>query len=342
MSNSRKGIAFLVRPDGRAVVGRGPFAARPTPPAKGVAFHVNDFSLGEPLPWRQPSSWQETTAGNLPALLEEFAPPEWSWREPEAAGFAAVFHEVSEAIRRGAFEKTVPVAVEEGNLVQGDARGMAARFARAGLPNLPYGWLEERRGFAGATPELLLSLAGRLLRTMALAGTARAEETDILASDEKEIREHEYVAQALVAKLADLGEVTRRERRMLALGPIVHFLTPIEVLLEGPADAGFLLRRLHPTPALGPLPRVPETMAMLAAWRQRLGCPPGFGAPFGVWIDGEFDAVVCIRGVWWEGTRAKLPAGCGVIEASRLVSEWRELRLKREAVKQLLRQGGAG
>jgi menaquinone-specific isochorismate synthase len=28
-----------------------------------------------------------------------------------------------------------------------------------------------------------------------------------------------------------------------------------------------------------------------------------------------------------------LPAGCGVIEASRMVNEWRELRLKREAVK---------
>jgi menaquinone-specific isochorismate synthase len=46
--------------------------------------------------------------------------------------------------------------------------------------------------------------------------------------------------------------------------------------------------------------------------------------------------------VWWNGAHAKLPAGCGVIEASRLVSEWRELRLKREAVKQLLREGGAG
>jgi menaquinone-specific isochorismate synthase len=31
-----------------------------------------------------------------------------------------------------------------------------------------------------------------------------------------------------------------------------------------------------------------------------------------------------------------LPAGCGIIEASRLVNEWRELRLKREAVKRFL------
>ena len=75
---------------------------------------------------------------------------------------------------------------------------------------------------------------------------------------------------------------------------------------------------------------------MLVAWRERLGCPAGFGAPFGVWVDGEFDAVVCIRGLWWQDGVAKLPAGCGVIEASRMVSEWRELRLKRAAVKAML------
>jgi menaquinone-specific isochorismate synthase len=50
-------------------------------------------------------------------------------------------------------------------------------------------------------------------------------------------------------------------------------------------------------------------------------------------VDGEFQAIVAIRGVWWKGDEIRLPAGCGVIEASRLVNEWRELRLKREAVK---------
>ena len=35
-------------------------------------------------------------------------------------------------------------------------------------------------------------------------------------------------------------------------------------------------------------------------------------------------------------TNLEHSAGCGVIEASRLVNEWRELRLKREAVKRFL------
>jgi menaquinone-specific isochorismate synthase len=77
-------------------------------------------------------------------------------------------------------------------------------------------------------------------------------------------------------------------------------------------------------------------MDKLIEWRGRLGCPAEFGAPFGLWDGGRFDAVVAIRGIWWEGNRLRVPAGCGVIEASRLVNEWRELRLKREAVKSFL------
>jgi menaquinone-specific isochorismate synthase len=168
---------------------------------------------------------------------------------------------------------------------------------------------------------------------MALAGTARSEEREILAVDEKEIREHEFVAQSLMAKLADLGTLIRQERNILDLGPIVHFQTLIHVDLEQPIGIDALLRKLHPTPALGPLPRTQETMELLLGWRQWLGCPPEFGAPFGLWHDKQFHAVVAIRGIWWSGQEVWLPAGCGVIEASRMVNEWRELRLKREAVK---------
>ena len=37
----------------------------------------------------------------------------------------------------------------------------------------------------------------------------------------------------------------------------------------------------------------------------------------------------------WDKDSVEIPAGCGLIEASRLVNEWRELRLKREAVKRI-------
>ena len=171
---------------------------------------------------------------------------------------------------------------------------------------------------------------------MALAGTARADECEVFAVDGKEIREHEFVAQTLVAKLSDIGSVSRGQRSIMDLGQLVHFHTPIEVELFADRAVDDLIRRLHPTPALGPLPRTEDTLRMLSEWRERLGCPPCFGAPFGLLQDGVFTSVVAIRGVHWGREKVSIPSGCGVIEASRLVNEWRELRLKREAVKDTL------
>lgn len=311
------------------MIGYGPFIAQAQRPVEGVAFYVNDFGLQSEQPWRIPQRWEIIDASSIeaPAL------PSVEWQAPDSGAFAQVFQEISQAIRKGIFEKTVPVSVEHGLVTHGDPRAFGHAFARVGDPKISYAWIENNRGFAGATPELLFALKGSTLHTMALAGTARSEEREILAVDEKEIREHEYVAQSLMAKLADMGSLIRQERTILDLGPIVHFQTLIEVALDEATSVESLLRKLHPTPALGPLPRTKETMEMLLSWRSSLGCPAEFGAPFGLWHEGIFRSVVAIRGIWWQDDRVMLPAGCGVIEASRVVNEWRELRLKREAVK---------
>ena len=251
--------------------------------------------------------------------------------------FSLVFQEIMSCIGQGSIEKTVPVVTELGTFTEGDpSQVIMAAMASQNAPLHSYGWISSESSFAGATPELLLSMKGLHLETMALAGTARQEDEAVFEVDEKEIREHEYVAQTLVAKLLELGVLKRRNREVLRLGSIVHFLTGITLDLEDYQKPQSLLRRLHPTPALGPLPRTDQTMSMLSEWRARLGCPVEFGAPFGVWEDGKFEAVVAIRGIWWKGNRIFLPAGCGIIEASRLVNEWRELRLKRQSVKRFL------
>ncbi|MGE9269930.1 MAG: chorismate-binding protein [Verrucomicrobiales bacterium] len=326
-------IAFLGWSDERVLVGWGPFVSRSEAPREGVAFYRNDYGLADLQPWKVParSEWMSPNQAR-----EHFVstPTRVDWKELDASDFAVVFQEVSDAIRRGAFEKTVPVVVEQGELVEGAFTALVGRAVLCGAPMVPYGFLEGGEGFVGQSPEYLLRLRGRDLRTMALAGTARAEEQDVLAVDEKEIREHEFVAQALVSKLGDLGDLERGERGIMSLGSIVHFHTPFTVQLDHEESVGLLVRRLHPTPALGPLPRTRETLGDLMKWRERLGAPAEFGAPFGAVVDGEFQGIVAIRGLWRQGQRVFLPAGCGVIEPSRLVNEWRELRLKRSAVKE--------
>ncbi|MCW1923431.1 chorismate-binding protein [Luteolibacter arcticus] len=331
---SSHSFAFLDLPDGRSLVGHGPFVSSASPPTGGAAFYRNDFGLTAPEPWLVPQHWEVVGREDVAARIGPVGEPlSCTWLPPEASDFASVFQEISAAIRTGAFEKTVPVVVERGTLQEPPGHRLLAAATGSSEPLLGYGFSDGSSGFAGASPERLLSVTGGVLKTMALAGTARTEERDVLAVDEKEIREHEYVAQSLVSKLGDIGHVRRGPRGIMELGSIVHFHTPIEVDLAGDESPAQLVRRLHPTPALGPLPRTPETLGQLIGWRRRLGTPEDFGAPFGAILDGEFHAIVAIRGLWWQDCDVILPAGCGVIEASRLVNEWRELRLKREAVK---------
>ncbi len=336
MDITRESLAWLARRDGGIVIGHGPFESSATPPANGVAFHVGDFALNDALPWKIPSRVERGSREDFAARFVETEPLQCQWRPLDAEPFSVVFQEVMASIHSGVFEKTVPVVTETGTSESAPGTAIMAAMLRQRQPLMSYGWMQPQGGFAGATPELLFSLTDGRLETMALAGTARSEDRDVFAVDEKEIREHEYVAQSLVAKLVDLGQLERQPREILDLGSIVHFLTLIQLDLHATLGIGALLRRLHPTPALGPLPRTDATMARLLEWRGRLGCPPEFGAPFGLWDGGRFDAVVAIRGVWWNGNQLRIPAGCGVIEASRLVNEWRELRLKREAVKHFL------
>lgn len=338
MDQFSESMAWLSKRDGSLVIGHGPFTASAELPADGISFYVQDFALRDAKPWKSPARVERTTTAEMAARLEGPAPMELEceWKPLDGVPFSVIFQEVMIAIQQRIFEKTVPVVTEHGTAAGPPGDALIRSMMRQPAPLHSYGWSEGARGFAGATPELLFSLHGSRLETMALAGTAKSDDREVFAVDEKEIREHEYVAQTLVAKLLDLGQVERFPREILDLGTIVHFLTLIRLEIESALTPEDLLRRLHPTPALGPLPRTAETLALLLDWRERLGCPAEFGAPFGLWDNGRFDAVVCIRGIWWNDARLMLPAGCGVIEPSRLVNEWRELRLKREAVKRYL------
>ena len=336
MDGTGDSFAWLARRDGSVLIGHGPFDSSRNAPESGVAFHVQDFALSDEKPWKIPATFERTTALALASRLPATTRFECHWNTLDPAPFSGVFQEVMSAIHGGVFEKTVPVVTETGISNQPPGPAIIAAMARQQTPLQSYGWIEPDGGFAGATPELLFSLDGTVLDTMALAGTARSEDRDVFAVDEKEIREHEYVAQTLVSKLLDLGHLERHSREILDLGPIVHFLTHIKVDLRSLMAPEDLLRKLHPTPALGPLPRTTGTLDALCEWRHRLGCPASFGAPFGLWDEGRFESIVAIRGMWWNGNQIQVPAGCGIIEASRLVNEWRELRLKREAVKRFL------
>ncbi len=329
--------AFLKTDSGQITCGFGPFTELRHPPKDGVAFYVNDFELTHPRPWKVPSRWEAgPTMAPLACNLNGARRPEVEWAKAEQNGFALVFEDIQDRISAGSVVKTVPVFTEHGELVSGDLESLLTAVDHLPATFFSYGYRRGDHGVVGATPELLFALHGRHMETMALAGTSATERVARFMDDAKEIHEHEFVADYLEQKLSALGEVTREARQLLSLGAIAHFLTPIHVDLEDEPDVDALIRLMHPTPALGALPRDGEALDRLAEYRRRMGTPLEFGAPFGLWSDGVFHSVVAIRNLSWKGKDVYLPVGCGVIAESQLECEWRELTLKRRAVKNLL------
>ncbi|MEO0414768.1 MAG: chorismate-binding protein [Verrucomicrobiota bacterium] len=332
-----KDFAFIQLESGRYLCGLGPFRAQAQAPEEGTAFYRSSFSLDDPAPWKVPSEVFET--GDLRVLLPENGAtplPEISWGGLDGAAVREVFDEILRDIESGSLQKSVPVLAERGSLKSGEPAALVK--ALSGVPEalIGYGYREGGSGMIGLTPEELFSLHDRVLSTMALAGTAPRHEVGDFPNDDKEIREHELVADYLVEKLSALGEVRRGQRRVLDLGTLIHFLTKIEVALDAELPLDDLIKMMHPTPALGACPRGDGALKQLQGYRDRLRVPGEFGAPFGALHDGVFRCLVAIRNVSWDGGEVALPSGVGVVRGSRFDREWRELALKRNSVKSLL------
>jgi menaquinone-specific isochorismate synthase len=329
-------LAFFRLPDGRAWMGEGPFAEAAEPPP-GDAFYQNDFSLSDPKPWKIPT--RLVALPDQPALspyVNGSKPAHVLWQKPQTEWFKMAFRRIRKDVLAQRLRKMVPVLTEEGTLSEGHLETLLHRVWQAPKGLWGYARLQDAGGFIGATPELLLQTQGRTLTTMALAGTAKPNGADSFATDTKEIDEHEIVATFLEDTLTPLGKVARSSRQISQAAGLTHFRTDLSVDLKAQPDLNDLVRRLHPTPAVGCLPRDEAAVQKLMEYRRLMKTPDFFGAPFGLKTGNEFHAVVSIRGISWEGNTVHLPSGCGIVGGSAFDHEWRELRLKREAVAHLL------
>jgi menaquinone-specific isochorismate synthase len=326
--------AFFRLPDGQAWLGWGPFAEAAEPPG-GPCFYVNDFTLSDQNPWKIPA---RLVSAPRPEDLQtqRDGEPQVTWDRPHAEWFKMVFRRIRRDVLGERLRKMVPILTERGELKGGRLTTLLAKVMHPPAGLWSYAFVRGEDGFLGATPELLLEVRDRALRTMALAGTAKPNGAASFETDVKEIEEHELVAGFLEEALTSLGTLTRGSREVSEAAGLTHFRTELSVVLNATPDLNALVRRLHPTPAVGVLPRDEASLARLMEYRRQLGAPAFFGAPFGLKVDGAFHCVVAIRGISWSGREVLLPSGCGIVGGSAFDHEWRELRLKREAVAALL------
>ncbi len=330
-------LAFFRLPDGRAWIGEGPFAEAETVP-EAASFYINDFTLSDAKPWKTPARLIEIkSASDLEAFLQSLKMPHIHWQKPDTHWFKMVFRRIRKDVLAHRLRKMVPVLTERGRLIEGNMAFLLRSVFTAPQGFWGYGCIHGEAGFLGATPELLLQQTGAHLETMALAGTAKPSGAEDFASDLKEIEEHELVAEYIEASLRQVAVVQRQPREVSVAGSLTHFRTAFTAELKSPSEnEGDCIKLLHPTPAVGCLPRDETALKKLMDYRKQLGVPEFFGAPFGFKTEGAFHCAVAIRGVSWRGDEVSLPCGCGIVAASAFDHEWRELRQKREAVAKLL------
>lgn len=333
-------FAFVQTRPGRVFIGWGPFEQLPFRRPERPAFYVTDFFLDDPHPWRHPATWEELAVEELAARFEEGDVPEIAWEPPLLEEFAPLFTSAQEAMLRGDFSKIVPVIFENGRIAR---RGNWWRHFFERIAQLPpglwaYGYSYQNVGLVGATPEMLFQAEAHGYRTMALAGTRPVAKATELLHDPKERREHRLVIDDIVRRLAPFGNVEIGPVGLLRLPGIAHLMTPIFFAeLGGAEQMSFveMVRRLHPTAALGVSPRSVAGERWLRE-ADRGVKRRAFGAPFGIEReDRSALALVAIRNLQWGREHVRVGSGAGLLPESRLEREFEELKQKREQVKAL-------
>jgi isochorismate synthase len=196
-------------------------------------------------------------------------------------------------------------------------------------------------GFIGASPELLVSRMGDVVRAHPLAGTAPRSSDPVidqrlsadLHSSPKNRHEHRITIDWLLENLLPFCSYVDAEPEpsIVTLANVHHLGTLVEGLLSSPAPSVLeLVAALHPTPAVGGDPQA-AAIEMIAELE---GMDRGRYAGASGWVDGAGNGAfaVNVRVAQIEGSTATVYAGNGIVGDSDPEAELAETRSKFQAI----------
>ncbi|WP_163971531.1 isochorismate synthase [Oceanobacillus halotolerans] len=257
--------------------------------------------------------------------------------EVEPAKWKKTVQQATEMMKQKKAEKIVLARELQLTLTkQANIAAVLQRLMATQETSYVFAFEKEDRCFVGATPERLVKLEENQLFSACLAGTAprgKTKEEDEAISeqlwyDSKNRQEHDYVVQMIKQAVMSSCEAIEipEEPIVYSLRNMHHLFTPVAATLKEEHSIFQVMKKLHPTPALGGAPR---NVALDFIREQELLDRGWYGAPIG-WLDhnenGEF--AVAIRSSLIQGDHASLFAGCGIVADSDPETEYEETNIK--------------
>jgi len=202
------------------------------------------------------------------------------------------------------------------------------------------------RSFVGATPETLFRVTDGALHTHALAGSwvidpggdAEQAAAELLESSKNEW-EHEVVHRQILDALRPLTTgLSSAPRSTLRLRNLLHLETPVHATMADDTHTIQVLDALHPTPAVGGLPKW-EAVDWIRAHEPS---PRGWYAGAVGWFDAAGNATfaVAIRCALLVGPEAWVYTGAGIVADSEPDAEYDETAVKQQPLFRALGIGG--
>jgi len=180
--------------------------------------------------------------------------------------------------------------------------------------------------WAGASPETLIEKKDDAFETMALAGTQQiVDSSAVVTWQEKEMQEQAFVTEYIEAELHEMkleGYKKSIPETILA-GNLAHIRTRFQIpasVLKG--RVGKLAKTLHPTPAVGGLPKDKACQMIEETERHHRDFYTGFLGPWNI-LDTQHLFVNLRCGQFFKNSLAVYVGG-GLTAQSEAEKEWKE------------------
>jgi len=203
----------------------------------------------------------------------------------------------------------------------------------------------------GASPELLVQVAGDKLSTHPIAGTRPRGQTpadderlaDELRGDPKERAEHVMLVDLGrndLGRVARPGTVTTSQyMEVERYSHVLHLVSHVEARLRSDLDALDALRAVFPAGTLTGAPKIRAMQLIAAAEGERRGL---YGGAVGyVGYDGNLDTAITIRSAVLKDGQAHVHTGAGIVARSVPESEFEETEHKAAAMRRAIELAAA-